>query len=691
MIYTVDTYDWHRIHDAGVQRPGRGTRPRSRKRQYVNLVTAFDIETTTLMVDHMPQGVMYIWQWAFGPDVVVGRTWEEYKTALARIKAELPSGSWLAVWVHNLSYEWHYLRGVVEFGDVFATEARRILRADVDDWMELRCSYLHSGYSLDEWLDSLKVEHTKLDLDYSVQRFPWTDLSEDELAYCVNDVLGLVEAIQIEMDRDGDTLSSIPPTSTGYIRRELKRAISESVPRGRMMDMQPDWGCYQLLRDAFRGGNTHASRYYAGRVIHNVGHIDRSSSYPDVLCHHKYPVGRWQHVTCGDLTDIARNLVSGYAMVIRLQCWDVRLRKPLLTGCPYISKDWCVDICGDRMRKLDNGRVLEANYLELACTDIDLKIILDQYTFKPVVVEYYKSKYGWLPEPVTDILKKYYIIKTELKGVEGREAEYDHSKRLINGAFGCCAQDPGKPLIQYSETYDDLFELDTSKTRQERFERQRRKGFLPYSIGVWCTSWARMELELLITHVGLDFIYCDTDSVFYANPGNYTDWTWYNNPRLKAASASGACAQDSKGRWHYMGTAEPEPNCTVFATLGAKKYCEIDETGKYAGKLRITIAGVNKDKGSVELEKKGGIERFCAAWKERFKFTESGKLAAVYNDAADFNLVLDGHPLHIGPNVCLVETTYTLKVAGDYYEILEELENLAMRYRSIDTYRLSML
>ena len=134
-----------------------------------------------------------------------------------------------------------------------------------------------------------------------------------------------------------------------------------------MLEMQPDWGCYQLLREAFRGGNTHASRYYSGRIIRDVGHVDRSSSYPDVLCHHRYPVGRWQHVTKGTLEDIARNLQSGYAMVIRLRLWGVKLKHPLLTGCPYIPTAKCTLLCNPRERQEDNGRILDQPHLIRGC------------------------------------------------------------------------------------------------------------------------------------------------------------------------------------------------------------------------------------------------------------------------------------------------------------------------------------
>ena len=60
--------------------------PAGKKRHYVGLTTAFDIETT--LIEEINQSVMYIWQWQFGEDVtVIGRTWDEFTWNL-RVKRE---------------------------------------------------------------------------------------------------------------------------------------------------------------------------------------------------------------------------------------------------------------------------------------------------------------------------------------------------------------------------------------------------------------------------------------------------------------------------------------------------------------------------------------------------------------------------------------------------------------------------
>ncbi len=60
----------------------------------------------------------------------------------------------------------------------------------------------------------------------------------------MNDVRGLVEALKAEMSRDDDTLYTIPLTSTGYVRREVKAALRQ-WGRHRLAELMPGREVYQ--------------------------------------------------------------------------------------------------------------------------------------------------------------------------------------------------------------------------------------------------------------------------------------------------------------------------------------------------------------------------------------------------------------------------------------------------------------
>ena len=650
--------------------------PGGKKRHYIGITTAFDIETT--LIDDIQQSVMYIWQWQFGEDyTVIGRTWDEFLDLQKRIKAVLPDNRWLVVYVHNLSYEFQFLKGIYQFfpDDVFAVASRKLVKADMWGCFEFRCSYKLTNMSLKQFTSKMKVEHQKLsgeEFDYSLKRYPWTSLSDEELEYCINDVLGLVEAINALMDRDGDTLQTIPLTSTGYVRRNAKRALKDgSVHHNFVFSILPDIETYRALREAFRGGNTHANRYYAGDIVENVHSADRSSSYPAVMCNCEFPMSEFIPIMKKDLNPdyISRCIkIRHKALLLRIGIKNLRLRDPFW-GCPYLSKDKCRNI-HKAVDTEDNGRILEAEYLETTITDIDLKIIMEEYQGEIIFLQGWYASYKKLPSPLINEVVKYYKDKTELKGVKGQEIYYDKAKALLNSLYGMMAQDPVKHNLIFQQVGD--WEEDSSLTDEEILGKSNQRAFLAYQWGVWVTAHSRDALERGIRLVheteGADFIYCDTDSVKYTGLVN---WSGYNMDRIAECKESGSLATDPAGVIHYMGVFETEDfkdtgvAYRYFKTLGAKKYAYVEREGEG---VHCTIAGVNKKKGGAELDKFGGLSAFA----EGFVFREAGGTQAVYNDSPEVNHVdIEGHSLPVTANVAILPSEYTLGITGEYERIIK--------------------
>ena len=671
------------FHKCPIVKNRRGN-PAGKRRHYIGITTAFDIETT--LIDDIQQSVMYIWQWQFGEDyTVIGRTWEEFLDLQKRVQNSIPANHWLVVYVHNLSYEFQFLKGIYKFSqdDVFAIASRKVIKCDMHGCFEFRCSYKLTNMSLGQFTSKMMVKHTKLsgdDFDYSVKRYPWTELSDEELEYCVNDVFGLVEAVNALMARDGDTLQTIPLTSTGYVRRNAKRAMRDGIHHNFVYSILPDYELYKALRDAFRGGNTHANRYYAGDIIENVHSADRSSSYPAVMCNCEFPMTKFTPILKNDLNKdyIARCITIRHkALLLRIGIKNLRLRDPYW-GCPYLSKDKCKN-CHDVVDTFENGRILSAYYIETTVTDIDLKIIMEEYKGEIIFLQGWYASYKKLPQPLVDEVIKYYKDKTELKGVEGQEIFYDKAKALLNSLYGMMAQDPVKHSMIFKQCGD--WEED-SKPDEELLGKSNEKAFLAYQWGVWVTAHSRDALERGIRLVhdteGADFVYCDTDSVKYTGT---VDWSRYNSDRVAECRDSGSYATDSKGITHYMGVFETEDlkdtgfAYRYFKTLGAKKYAYIEREGEG---VHCTIAGVNKKKGGKELDKHGGLSAFA----EEFVFREAGGTQAVYNDEPETDHIeIEGHTLEITSNISILPSEYTLGITGEYERILKYSKNyLANHY-----------
>ena len=439
-------YDW--LYEIPLVKRKSGNQ-RTRKRiQYKDIITAFDIETTRLQ--DIEQSIMYVWQWQFGDEyTVVGRTWEQFVAFQRKLKAVLED-SVLVVFVHNLSYEFQFLRGIYPFNqdEVFAIKSRKVLKCNMWDSFEFRCSYIHSNMNLDTYTKKMGVKHKKLTgtFDYEKIRYPWTELSDEELAYCVHDVQGLVEAIEIEMEHDGDNLYTFPLTSTGYVRRDAKKAMSQVNYRF-VKEQLPDYEIYKMLREAFRGGNTHANRYYTNYTLHNVHSADRSSSYPDVMCNCKFPISEFYRLGDIGYDEVVKMMGKRQkACLMRVAISGLHLTR-IDWGCPYLSLSKCRHI---ENALEDNGRILSADYLETTVTDIDLKIILDEYSFTDIkFYDVATARYGYLPEQLIKTICQYYHYKTELKNVPGQELLYMKSKNKLNSLYGMCAQDPVKQSILF--------------------------------------------------------------------------------------------------------------------------------------------------------------------------------------------------------------------------------------------------
>lgn len=652
-------------------------RTRQKLRYYKAAVCAFDTETS--YIEQIDRQTLYIWQFQIDEALtVIGRTWSAFltfwQTACDILEEQ---DKYLVVYVHNLSYEFQFMRSLfhVDPDDLFCVKSRRVLR-----WIcgrfEFRCSYLQTNMSLDAFTHKFGVKHSKLsgkEFDYKKVRYADTPLSDRELEYCVNDVRGLVEALKAEMSRDDDTLYTIPLTSTGYVRREVKAALRQ-WGRHRLAELMPGREVYQLLREAFRGGNTHANRYFVKNPeyplppVEDVHSADRSSSYPDVQVNYMFPMSPFKRV----LSDVSYSRLKdhyikrrGYALLFRLEITDLRLRDKF-NPCPYISLDKCHRISG---KQTDNGRILKADHVSITVTDIDFNIIDKQYILSNANVtisDLYFARYDYLPDELRELVKHFYSEKTALKGVAVMALFYDKFKNLINAVYGCSAQDPGKDNIIYNENPTDENGLYTFEGKDLDDILYHARPSQPYQWGVWTTARARERLQIMIDAVhenpDSEFVYTDTDSVKYI--GDF-DLESINAELRQISIDHGAYADDVHGNRHYMGVYEFEGTYKRFETLGAKSYVYEDDSGD----LHITIAGVPKKAGAAELTRMGGFDAYAVGTVFHDGVTETH-----YNDERQFKrMTVEGHVIELTSDLIIRDSFHKIGFASDYKILLENL------------------
>ena len=662
---------------------------RMQKHDILNVMAAFDIETSAVWLsrkkaDYDVHSFLYIWQMQIEEYTVIGRTWEEWFSFLdilkeacnkIRIDNKLSLNPLLIIWVHNLAYEFQFISGLYPFRDdeCFFRDIRKPIYVQMFDTFELRCSYIQTNLSLSKLCKQCGIEEGKLSgqkFNYDKVRYPWTKLTDFELQYCIRDVSSLVECMRYRIQRGGDTLATAPATSTGYVRRDCKEALKDQYLY--LMDLKPKEQEYRLLREAFRGGNVHSNRYMVGRVIDDVYSYDISSSYPTQQLTKPFPIKPFKWLDLDHRSAVARfkrilTFVGlGYAVVGRYQFKNIRLknhRDPI----PYISLSRCHAL--DFL--LDNGRILEADYLEISLTEIDLKIILDQYTFSEIdVTAAMVADKGPLPEEYRRVIQEYYNRKTALKGDNTEDGKYIYmkSKGQLNAVYGMSATDPIHQEIKYNG--GDFLSSGYATMTKEEIAKVLRSAAFPYQWGVYTTAYAREQLQSAIKLCGDKILYCDTDSVKTAGPVPIEKL----NTKLQSVAIScKAYADDMNGIRHYIGIFEDDGHYDQFITQGAKRYAYISN-----GKMGITVSGVvssliNEETGiPFAVEELKSLDRF----KPGMIWKRAGGTMAVYNDNDDFDYTdkATGKTVHISKNVAIVPSTYEMTYSRDYRLLLGEIQ-----------------
>lgn len=689
----------------------RKGRRKSKRYNYLNCYTAFDIETSTVWLNpdrskYDVHSFMYVWQWAIEDYTVIGRTWEDFTEFQLHLKFimdqlkdvwGLDDRPYMLVWDHNLAFEFAFLAGIYDFKDeeCFFRDIRKPIYVKMYDAFEFRCSYIQTNMSLKALCEQMKVPQklSGQEYDYSIIRYPWTELTDYEMQYIITDVESLVKAMKKRVSMGGDTLLTVPLTSTGYVRRDCREALKNK--QGVLMNIKPMEKEYRLLRDAFRGGNTHSNRQLTGNIYEDVYSYDIASSYPTQQLTHKFPMNKFEWFDFSGsrwkkpgekIRRILMMVGLNYAVVGKYCFKHLRL-KDLKDPIPYISFGRCkakpyLEEGQDKEWPLvlDNGRVLEAGYCEISLTEIDLRIIMDQYYFDECDVQSAMfSKKEYLPKEYLQVILSYYEKKTALKGSDNEDDEYIYMKvkALLNAVYGMSATDPIHQEIKYNggdylrSCYDTLSKLE--------IEKALRNAPFCYQWGVYTTAYARLQLQKAINFCkeqtkqkdgNCKLLYCDTDSVKVIGKVPIEK---LNAEYLENAKRAGAYADDRNGKRHYIGLFEQDAHYKRFITQGAKRYAFEKDNGK----MGVTVSGVTK-----QINEKTGLS-FAVEELEKLENFKPGMLwekasgtMAVYNDNDDFDYVDQetGGIVHIGKNVSIVDSTYRLTFTRDYTELLKNIK-----------------
>ena len=433
--------------------------------EYYNVPAAFDIETSSFYEGNEKRAICYIWQFGINGNVIIGRTLEEFFIFIYWLsrKLNLNEKRRFLVYVHNLGFEFQFIRKWFLWSIVFSDNERTPMKAVTNFNVEFRCSYRLSGYSLNSVANNLikyKVRKLVGNLDYEKIRHSKTELSFEEMQYCINDVLIVMAYIKEEMENYENNICNIPLTNTGRVRRYCKIACKGNKNEGekfkkysalmKRLTLTPE--IYYLLKQAFQGGFTHANAKYSGVELENISSYDFTSSYPYVMISEKFPMSQGYFVPIPqnkkDYLKFLEKVLSYYTkefcclMVVKMS--NVMSR---FIGDNFISQSKCKNLINPT---IDNGRIVKADDLIITVTEIDLEIYMKSYKFDLEILSLHIFEKKYLPIDFVNSIIKLYSDKTELKGIEDKEIEYLRAKGMLNSCYGMSVTD----IVKNENNYD---------------------------------------------------------------------------------------------------------------------------------------------------------------------------------------------------------------------------------------------
>ena len=670
---------------------------KGKRRKVDNTVYTFDIETTSYLTldgkqlkntDYLKlnekdreraekRTCMYIWMLGINDVVYYGRYWDELKLFLLEIEKNVPERK--IIFVHNLAFEFQFLKSIFHFQEVVARKTHKVMTALMRDYnIMFKCSYIMSNCALQYLPDLFKLPVKKMvgDLNYELIRHNETELTEKELGYCENDCLVVYHYILYELSTY-ERVDKIPTTSTGHVRRELMQLTLKDLGYKRIVrkSINTDPIVYNRLQSCFMGGYTHANWIYTDDIIKDVDSYDETSAYPYVLTTHKFPSKEFRKGNIKKREDMLRH----FAYILTVRFKNVR--------CKYynnfISASKCQEI---KKAKYDNGRIMEAEEFEITLTDVDFYFILDAYECEYEIIESWWSLYNYLPKQFIEFVLDKYVAKTKYKNVPEKELEYQKEKNKFNALYGMSVTNTIRDEVIYKDDLEEWFEEKlTNEDIESKLDSEKRKAFLSFSYGVWTTAWARDNLLRRLIELDPYVLYADTDSLKLKRGYDKEIFEKYNKSvedKIRFVSKilhipfDKFAPEDVYGKRHLLGVFEFEGNYEEFITQGAKKYAvRIKEKNKKTGieesKIKITVAGVPKEKGAKALK---NLNDF----RDNFVFTyeETGKNLLFYVENQEPFILKDykgKESIVKDKSGCsLIPTTYVLGKALDYANLVND-------------------
>ena len=661
-----------------------------KKMIYKPNVISFDIESTSITTykdkTHRDGSVtkevdeklafMYVGAIYNNGVIFIYRTWKEiikYFDSLSRLCGD---NERYVIWVHNLSFEFQFMKDWMKLEEVFCRKSHNVLRCVYKN-IEFRDTLALSNCKLATLAENEKLSVKKLegDLDYSMIRHWKTPLTEKEIQYVKHDVIIVAEYVKKKIKEYG-SIGEIPMTSTGEVRYLFRKELGQKLKKIHSLAVQYSARTIELqnlLIRTYAGAYTHGNYQCIDQIRYDIDCYDISSSYPFQMVARKFPTiwFKLKEDVYNLKTFLKKYNCNDFAFVAEAEFSQLNAKH-----ChAIISQHKCEKLSDDCV--IDNGRVAFASYCKIPVTEIDLLNILDFYDVDDIYLSnIHVSKKEYLPKELVSIILKLFKAKTELKDIESEIENYMRSKGRINGVYGSSVFNVLDSGYYFDEESNCKFLKEEKNFSDFKKYTANPNQYLWYAIGVWVTVYAKRQILEPIKKMSENCLYSDTDSVKCQKGRRYKKLFSRLNSKVKTEFMEAMkyhnftpeeyTFKDKNGKQHYLGVFEKEPSYKRFKCLGSKRYL----VEFYDGTMKSTVAGAPKDLykhlGKTNDEKfKNFKHNFVLPnCKLTHTYTEGRKLKII-KDYLGESIVVD-----VRSGVCLTPADFSMKLSDQFFDFL---------------------
>lgn len=573
----------------------KDVRDKSRKITYLKVGAGFDIETSRISFGEEDYAYCYHWQFGIGKTAFMGRSLTTMqlflRTIMEVISYERPKAR-LLVLDANLGYEWQFCKRYWQrlgITDIFAKEKRKPIYIEVGKSIMFREVLGLFGHSLAE----IAVNHCGMeklvgDLDYSKVRLSSTIMSETEIEYCVRDVEILVKLGEKIFENYFGQRSTLPYTSTGIVRAEIKKALGVNLKaeRKRIESLMPEEWEYEIFRTKlFKGGICGSNIMLMDKILDDVVGADITSDYPFQMLTKKFPVGGTTR--CKPTEFMTEDIP--YIAWIRFHKFRSRTSHALMSAHKLMNKR---ESQHSKDTILDNNRIQYLEFAELLINDIEFKSLKKAYKWDRMTVMHcwkFVEGYSMLPQHIRQTVITWYLKKEKLKADFSDTQEYRDAKAFVNSIFG----------MMCTALYLEDFELDEENcdivgVKNNDYLECCKYLFLSPFWGFWITSYARAMLMDVICRFPSIIVQYDTDSVYFRENGSKDaiGIRKYLESYNKLREVKNMTMFNGNEHMRTIGTWTFEKMYKRFKGLGSKRYMY----EKQDGKIKCVVAGCRKSK-----------------------------------------------------------------------------------------------